>query len=156
MHAYSLVETSDGGLALTGYLPDQGFGVNEYSSWLVKTDVNGNLEWIQTYNGSLIQLIQTSDRGFALVGGNQLIKTDSYGTVELNQTYSGSAYSLIETSDGGYAIGGQKSGDFWLAKTDEYGSIPEFPTWALMTLLIVASFVAILCKQKIIKTRQLI
>ena len=43
-----------------------------------------------------------------------------------SKTYdSGTGHSLIETSDGGYAIAASvyKGADFWLIKTDEYGSM---------------------------------
>jgi len=39
--------------------------------------------------------------------------------------------SLVVTLDGGYALAGQKDNDFWLAKTDENGIIPEFPAWVI-------------------------
>jgi hypothetical protein len=54
--------------------------------------------------------------------------------MEWNRTYGADsvawAKSVVQTSDGGYAIAGEKSGDFWLIKTDEYGIIPEwFPPY---------------------------
>jgi len=146
--AHSLVETSDGGFALAGSTGSFGVGGSDF--WLVKTDVNGNIEWNQTYGGaeseSARSLIKTSDGGFAIVGDTEsfgagecdfwLVKTDSYGNMEWNQTYGGPGYdysrSLIETSDGGYAIGGAidlsyedpfGDRDFWVVKTDSYGNM---------------------------------
>jgi hypothetical protein len=149
---YSLIATSDGGYALAGYTISFGAGLEDF--WLIKTDGNGQKEWQKTYgeqNGNRANsLVQTSDGGYVLSGGSLLIKTDTHGEIEWNQTYSGSANSLVKTSDGGYAIAGEKSGDFWLAKTNEYGIIPEFPIFTSSFLLFIASFTAIIYKHKLI------
>jgi hypothetical protein len=138
--AYSLVESSDGGYALAGYTYPS--DAEESDVWLVKTDSNGNMVWNQTYGeGSIRALVQTSDGGYALAGGARLVKTDTYGNMMWNQTYEGEAYALVQTSDGGYALAGQKNGDFWLAKTDEHGIIPEFPSWTLLIVTLTAVLV---------------
>lgn len=168
----SLVETSDGGYAIAG--ETNSFGAGKDDSWLVKIDSNGNMEWNRTYNGKGIEyaysLVETSDGGYALAGETAtlvygsadfwLIKTDDYGNVEWNQTYGGAsnegAYSLVETSDGGYALTGYTlsfgagSYDFWLIKTDAQG-IPEFPSWITLPLLITATLVILICKQRLTK-----
>jgi hypothetical protein len=67
--AYSLIQTSDGGLAFAG----KTLG---YLAWLVKLDAAGNAEWNHTYPNrqmggggwSANCLIETSDGGFALAG----------------------------------------------------------------------------------------
>jgi hypothetical protein len=132
-NANALVETSDGGYAIAGDTsilnPEIGI-VSDF--WLVKTDKYGNMEWNKTYSGwRAYALVETSDRKYALAGGSRLVKTDAYGVMEWNRTYEGVAYALVETSDGGYAIAGYVpidagTYDFWLAKTDERGFIPEF------------------------------
>jgi hypothetical protein len=161
----SLVLTSDGGFAVAG-------GMGDF--WLVKTDNQGNMEWSRTYGGKDIDrahsLVQTSDGGYALAGGTSsfdvgqgdfwLVKTDMDGNIMWNTTYGGKsidiARSLVATPDGGFAIAGYTnsfgagSHDFWLVKTDAQG-IPEFPSWAILPLLFVASFAAIICKQKLNK-----
>jgi hypothetical protein len=111
--AYSVIQTSDGGYALTGY----GF-------LLVKTDANGALEWSHTYVDSLdaiaCSLIQTSDGGYVLTGyafsssesnyGLCLVKVDSSGTMlwtrmyEISDRFNGG--SLICSSDGEYVVAG--------------------------------------------------
>jgi hypothetical protein len=155
-NAYALVETSDGGYALAGdtsiFNPETGIASD---FWLVKTDAYGYMEWNQTYSGwRVYALVETSDGGFALAGGSRLVKTDAYGVMEWNRTYEGVAYALVETSDGGYALAGYApidagTYDFWLAKTDEHGIIPEFPSWTTLPLLIVATLVAIIYRRRL-------
>ena len=207
----SVVETVEGGYALAGHSLSMITG--DYSSWLVKTDANGNMEWNQTYSGggSILtsSLVQTSDGGFALGGttpnkfllfktdefGNMqwnqtyregggpliltsdggfafagsyrnedtysdawLIKTDANGDVEWNQNHSmtdrQSVSSLIQLSNGGFALAGRtfdlndENSDFWVLITDEQG-IPEFPSWTILPLFLVATFSAIIVKKRL-------
>jgi len=74
-----------------------------------------------------------------------------------SQTYGGTggdlAYSLVETSDEGFALAGYTgsfgadNAGFWLVKTDANG-IPEFPSWVILPVLLVATLAAIICKQR--------
>jgi hypothetical protein len=139
----SVVETSDGGYAITGYTASYGVGGD---FWLVKTDSSGTALWNQTYGGIGSEVghsvVQTSDGGYAIAGrtnsygvGNDfwLVKADSSGAAEWNQTYGGPNYeeghSVVQTSDGGYAIAGRTNSygagdyDIWLVKTDDSGTV---------------------------------
>jgi hypothetical protein len=172
--AYSLVETSDGGYAVAGYT--NSYGPDDDDFWLVKTDGFGNMEWNRTYGGAdhefAFSLVEASEGGYALTGYTDsfgaggydfwLVKTDENGNIMWNQTYGGEydefAYSLVKTSDGGYAIAGKTNvahgeyTDFWLVKTDANG-IPEFPSWIILPLLIVATVVVTIAKKKLLRKR---
>jgi len=118
--AYSLIKTSDGGYVIAGYVQSSGF--RGYDFWLVKTDLNGNMVWNQTYGRKddefAYSVVEASDGGYVVAGGSWLVKFDSQGRTEWEQTYSSYfARSVVTTSDGGYAI----FGDGLLIKTDEYG-----------------------------------
>ena len=141
----SLVETDDNGFALLG----ETYGNHNSDFWLVKTDSNGNKQWDKTYGQASYDelphsIIQTNDRGFALVGENLannrdyfLVKTDANGNMQWNKTYGGNfldiAYSIVQTDDNGFAIAGTTNSfkigttnrypDAWLVKTDSEGNM---------------------------------
>jgi hypothetical protein len=145
-YVYSLVATSNGGYALTGYTTAQdALGADVL---LVKTDTLGNMQWNKTYGGSIAySLIVTSDGGYAIGGTANddflLVKTDAFGNMQWNKTYGETGWdevhSLVATSDGGYALAGALNysivslsfpptsfvytGDFWLVKTDASGNM---------------------------------
>jgi len=140
--------------------------------------VGASSMWSQTYGGpegdSAGAMVQTSDGGYAIAGYTEsfgaggfdfwLVKVDSSGNVQWNQTYGGSesdwAEAMIQTSDGGYAIAGYTwsfgagVSDAWLIKTDEAGVIPEFPSWTILPLLLVATLAIIICKKRLPKTQK--
>jgi hypothetical protein len=72
-----VVQTADGGFALTGSTNDTGDGASIHAM-LVKADFNGNVEWSRTYGGSGFELMRslvlTSDGGVAMIG-----ETTSFG-----------------------------------------------------------------------------
>ena len=141
--AYSVVQTSDGGYAIAGY-------VQYMDTWanflLVKTDTYGNMLWMKSYGRGGIykdeqdyafSVVQTSDGGYAIAGVKYtyaeggdfwLVKTDASGNMMWNKTYDGAgddwAYSVIQTGDGGYAIAGYSTSlGGWLIKTDAFGNV---------------------------------
>jgi len=129
--AYSLIETSDGGYALSGYMQIPDVIISDFvvikrgaDFWVIKTDSDGELQWNQTCGGSDTErgysMVETYDGGYVVAGNSLLIKIDSQGETEWNQTYfTGVARALITTSDGGYAI----TGEGFLIKTDSNGNM---------------------------------
>ncbi|MGD9131750.1 MAG: hypothetical protein PVH73_09300 [Candidatus Bathyarchaeota archaeon] len=120
---YCVIETADAGFALAGAT---GFW-SDTDIWVVKTDEYGNMLWNRTYGvGAARAIVELSDGNYVVAGGNRLIKTDAYGNTVWSRTYDAERVnSVIKTSDGGYALAGTKNNDFWIAKTDENGIIPE-------------------------------
>jgi hypothetical protein len=125
----SLIQTSDGGYAITGFT--NSFGAGDWDVYVVKLDAQGNLQWTKTIGGPKgdegYSLIQTADGGYAIAGYTiagyirilrrrgtsdvYVVKLDAKGNLQWSKTIRGPkdgtrAISLIQTSDGGYAIAG--------------------------------------------------
>jgi hypothetical protein len=139
-----LVQTGDGGFAITGYYGVIGAGSGDV--YLFKTDSSGNMLWNRTYGGTNSDighsLIKTSDGGFAILGYTlsfgvgsadvYLIKTDSNGAMSWSKTYGGTnseaGVSVFQTSDTGYFLAGYTKSfgagqsDIYLVKTDSVGN----------------------------------
>jgi hypothetical protein len=146
---FSLIQTSDGGYAITGYTKSFGAGLSNIDVYVVKLDANGNLQWTKTIGGPKggtgFSLIQTSDGGYAITGFTlsfgaglsnidvYVVKLDANGNLQWTKTIGGPSdekgLSLIQTSDGGYAITGDTKSfgaggeDVYVVKLDAQGNL---------------------------------
>jgi hypothetical protein len=142
-YADSVIQTSDGGYAVTGY--GYSFGPKS-DGFLVKTDANGSAQWQQSFGGSGDDygrcVVEAADGGFAVTGSTTsfggswsdvyLAKFDFGGVLQWQRTYAGvgdaQGYCLVRTGDGGFVIAGSSafgsdSGDIMLIKTDANGNV---------------------------------
>lgn len=134
---YGLVEAHDGGYIAAGFTTSKGEG--SYDGWLIKTDINGNLEWEKTYGGEnddRFSFIQQITEGYIIVGRNNndlwMVKINENGEIIWDYTYGGSkndfAWGVWQTKDNGFIISGdtesftlQDTSQMWIIKTDENG-----------------------------------
>lgn len=140
--SWEVQETTDGGYILCGFYEPQ---YNVDDCWLIKTDVDGNLLWENTYGGAAndvaFSVQQTSDGGYIMAGYTfsygagrddlYLVKTDSLGNQLWDQVYGGPhydmAYRVRQTPDDGYIVTGWTrsfgagSQDAWLLRTNASG-----------------------------------
>jgi len=135
---FSVQQTFDGGyiiggraLLITGPNP---YTDNQSEIWLLKTDVNGDTVWTNTYGGNghdyCTWVEQTSDSGYILTGTMNsgrsyppncfleytqsatehafLMKTDHLGEVTWTKTFQVGSYDscVLQTADGGYVLAG--------------------------------------------------
>lgn len=144
-YGYAVAETRDRGYAMAGITRSGGNGNGDV--YLVRTDMNGNVIWENTFGGSGYDesraLLQANDGGFVIAGATEtqdngsdiyLAKTDAVGNLVWERTYGGAhddlALSVEPTRDGGYIVGGHYgtgsgSGDGYLLRLDEQG----WPLW---------------------------
>ncbi|MEM2228436.1 MAG: hypothetical protein QXR82_06535 [Candidatus Bathyarchaeia archaeon] len=70
-------QTVDGGYVIAGSTTS--FGVGDEDLWILKVDINGNIEWQRTYGGTAsdeaYSLMQAFDFGYMIVG-----ETESFGS----------------------------------------------------------------------------
>ena len=93
-----IAETLDQGHIISGYTDSYG-SMGGFNFWLIKTDLNGNLEWQEYYGGNgddrAFCGIQASDGGYAIAGQTNtgsstgvdilLVKTDDIGNDDPSQ-----------------------------------------------------------------------
>ncbi len=73
-YGQSIVQTTDGGYAITGYTNSAG----NYDAYLIKTNAGGVMQWSKTYGGTGsdvgYSVVRTSDGGYTIAG-----YTNSFG-----------------------------------------------------------------------------
>jgi len=143
-HGNSVKQTSDGGFIIGGRTTS--FAANS-DAWLIKTNLNGYVEWSKIYGGDLSETCydvqESPDGGFVFVaetfsygegaGDILLAKTDRYGNVLWDKTFGDESYntprSLRRTADGGFIIAGYtvssetRDNNVLLLKTDAEGNL---------------------------------
>ncbi|MBI5541071.1 MAG: T9SS type A sorting domain-containing protein [Bacteroidia bacterium] len=133
----SVSKTSDGGFVIAG---DIQTSVTDWSAFLNKIDINGNIIWTKIYSlldfyFNFNSVVQTNDGGFIVAGTKShmftgadnvyLIKTNSYGDTLWSNNYVKTYHSwgncVAQTFDGGFVISGTANYDVYLIKTDANG-----------------------------------
>ena len=143
--------SNDGGYVVCANKKPAGEGDSTYDIFVVKTDIDGNVLWEQTYgNGDkdiAREIKKTNDGGYILVGDTRsfiqtdndddiyLLKINSIGEEEWSVFYGTefedeSGYDVQQTNDGGYVLCGIagwidniNQSEVSLIKTDEFGNI---------------------------------
>lgn len=138
--------TSDNGYIITGRT--NSFGAGQYDGFLLKTDINGNLSWWNTYGSTGDDLFrsvhQTTDGGYVACGtttsyGNgaqgYVVRTNGTGALQWAREFGGGQleymWSIRQTNDGGYITVGTEvsftsSPDLFLVKITNTGGF----SWA--------------------------
>lgn len=152
-----IIEQSlDGGYFLAG--DSSTWGCEDYDFWLMKTDTDGRRQWSRVlygyYPDPCHDAIQTSDRGYVLVGQTEycdaryrdfrVVRTDPNGIELWNLTFGGNSldecFSVHETFDGGLILGGDTwsfgagASDVWVVRMEG-----ECPDWTPATTEVVIS-----------------
>ncbi|MGD9493843.1 MAG: T9SS type A sorting domain-containing protein [Bacteroidales bacterium] len=140
--ATCIIETNDGGYAITGITSS--FGAGSTDVYLIKINQNGDTIWTKTYGGSGAEsgycLLQTPTNDYIISGFTEsyspvtssiyIIKTDSNGDTLWAKTYYkqdvNTGYAIIQTVDNNYLVGITLSNtvsthDYMIAKIDSLG-----------------------------------
>lgn len=86
-YIWDVIQLKDGSFAIAGV---------SNGAWLLKTDFNGNIEWIRSYSrGYACAIVQLPDESFLMTaylpGDGLLIKTDSQGDMQWTKTFAGTS-----------------------------------------------------------------
>ena len=145
-----IIKISDDGYIILAYkqlVDDQDY---QNSIWVIKTDINGNLEWDKTFSkenprkGLSGRIIQELDDGGYIIAGDirtiisrhcdlYLLKINSEGILQWEKSFDKNdyeyCYSFDKTSDGDFIILGNTYEedplwyDVWLLKTNSEGEL---------------------------------
>jgi len=142
-YVYSMQQTSDIGYVVAGQTSSFGSGDSDF--WVLKLDLNGNVQWEKTYgiSGSIdtaTSIQQTTDGGYIVSGfmnspDFSILKLNLNGNVQWQKTYDignncftgGDVPSIRQTLDGGYIMLGHTCSsagiDILVLKLDLNGNI---------------------------------
>jgi len=141
---YSIIQNKDGSYLAAG--ATESFGAGAYDAFLLKLDIDGNIQRQKVYGTAgeewIYSMIETFDGGYILCGytaENSLsqrdilvIKVNSDGIIQWAKKYytpyDEAAYKIIQLSNGDYLIAGYISSpenydDFLIMKIDSSGNI---------------------------------
>lgn len=151
---WAVIETNDGGYAVTGDMHKDTVTPGAHNTVLLKTDSGGNMQWANLYGsnpGSEVgyDLLQTPDSGYVILGNSNvygngsreafLFATDNIGALKWGKTYGSvmqdDPWQFRKTADGGYIMVGATenffAGNVWdvyVVKTDSLGADSCFET----------------------------
>ncbi len=146
-YATCIINTFDGGFAVTGYTNSYGYG--DFDICLLKLHHDGSLQWVKIFGGEEEDIanciIQSPDSGYVIVGSTKsygmgyredmyIVKLNSHGEFQWSKTIGGTgldiAYSLKQTTDGGFIVVGYSEISYsplvyglMIAKISENGTI---------------------------------
>ena len=139
---YDIINTTDGGYALTGiYKNGTNCTATNFNSFITKLNSSGQVQWTKYFGGpgddELFVIRQLDDNGYALFGWTNsqgaggadfyLIRTDEQGDSIWSKTYGGPehdfGYGMDITSDGGFIMVGSYSDSSMAIKTNADGNI---------------------------------
>ncbi|MHA1908510.1 MAG: hypothetical protein ACW98Y_14510, partial [Candidatus Thorarchaeota archaeon] len=143
----SLVETSDGGYAITGETRSYNGGASHYDDvWIVRTNSSGDMIWYTAFPNigydDAEGIVESVFGGFAVTGTIRdpgstdrdlgVIRFDDDGNQLWNWTY-GDSYDnfgrdIIELDDSGFAVAGITDTDGWDKDVFLVG-VPDTPFW---------------------------
>jgi hypothetical protein len=108
----SVAQTADGGFVIAAGINDHHYephtgGVDNHTTWVIKTDSFGNIEWEKGYLLSYPRAIfQTKDGGFAVSGTKYILKLDAEGNEQWSENFNSYFFTAIQASDGSYVLAG--------------------------------------------------
>jgi hypothetical protein len=158
--------SKNGELVLSAYYL-QGYtqGAPNYNVWLAAIDYDGNISWLKSSDAKppFYQLNQDSNGTYVAINGLSIVRVDSNANLIWNYSVDsiGDPRSLTITKDGGYAVTGvqyysqSNHQSIFLAKltsssfsTTPSPSVPEFPTWIVLPLALIATLATALIIRK--------
>ena len=136
----NLIINQNGEYTMSGYSSENNSGDNG-SSWIIKTDINGNGEVLQPFTGNnfVFSMIEIESGDYILAGKKiedsntqgWIVSVNSEGNQNWEKLYGDDGdevfYSIQQTSDMGYILTGKTNSNgisnIYHVKTDPYGDV---------------------------------